>query len=88
MDQEAGLSWKRVGGSARCGGPHEAKTAISLDLCEEPEPPWVCGPMTAVMSQNGGGSGSSSGVGNTGGLVRRLVPVAAETESNHLREFT
>lgn len=26
------LSWKRVGGSARCGGPHEAKTTISLGL--------------------------------------------------------
>ena len=24
------LSWKRVGGSARCGGPHEARTTISL----------------------------------------------------------
>ncbi|MER2135637.1 MAG: hypothetical protein ABS910_13255 [Arthrobacter sp.] len=29
-EHEVDLSWKRVGGSARCGGPHEAKTSVSL----------------------------------------------------------
>lgn len=29
-EHEVDLSWKRVGGTARCGGPHEAKTSISV----------------------------------------------------------
>lgn len=28
--QEAELDWKRVGGTARCGGPHEAKATLTL----------------------------------------------------------
>ena len=29
-EQETDLSWKRVGGSARCGGPHEATASIAV----------------------------------------------------------
>lgn len=30
-DQEAELDWKRVGGTARCGGPHEAEVVLTLN---------------------------------------------------------
>jgi hypothetical protein len=29
-EHEVDLRWKRVGGSVRCGGPHEANTSISV----------------------------------------------------------
>ncbi|WP_160317905.1 MULTISPECIES: hypothetical protein [Arthrobacter] len=28
-EQQVELDWKRVGGSARCGGPHEAQATIT-----------------------------------------------------------